>query len=72
MITKKGVKVAQYYTIFNYGPQIQHNNLNLQDIMILAGTGVNLETKTFSPGNKREKFGKETSPYEFLMDKLET
>ena len=60
---KAGTKMAQYYTVFNYGPPIQ---------TIVAGTGTNLSPRLVLPGNSKEKFGTEITPDVLLMDKLET
>ena len=44
MIMKTGMKVAQDYTVFNYGPQIPQNNVKYQGRTIVEGTGVTLAT----------------------------
>ena len=42
MMLKTGIKLAQDYIFSNYVPPIPQNNIKSQDIMIVAGTGVNL------------------------------
>ena len=63
--------MAQYYTVFNYVPPIPQKDINSQDITIVAGSGVNLASKTFLPGNSKEKVGKETPPDELIMNNLD-
>ena len=72
MMLKTGIKVAHDYSIFEYVPPIPHKNVKSQYRTIVSGTGVNLETKNVLPENSKEKVGKETPPYAFLMDNLET
>ena len=49
MMMKTGMRLVQYYIFFFYGPPIPQNNLSSQDIAIVSGIGVNLETTFFSP-----------------------
>ena len=69
---KIGIKMAQDYTVLNLGPPIPKNNINPQYITIVAGTGNNLATIFFLPGNRNDRFGKEPPPDVLLMDNLET
>ena len=72
MMLKIGMKIAQYYSVFNYRPPISHNNVKSQDRSIVAVTGVDLETELFLPDKIKEKVGNEIPPYSLLMDNLET
>ena len=58
MMLKTGMKVEQYYSVFNYRPPISQNKVNFQDRKIVAGTGVNLETKFFLQGTVRRRLGR--------------
>ena len=55
MMSKTGMEVAQYYTVFNYVPQIQHKNLKYQDRTIVDQAGMKPSPKTFLPGHRKEK-----------------
>ena len=60
MMLKTGMKVSQYYTVFNYGPPRPHNNVNFQYITIVAAAGVNLAMIFFfSQGTVRRNLGRE-------------
>ena len=72
MILKKGIEVDQYYTVFNYGHPIPQKEIKSQDRKIVAGPGMKSATKLVLPGNRKEKFGKETSPDEFIRDNVES
>ena len=48
MLLKTGLKVAQYYIIFNYGPPIPQKDLKSQDRTIVADPGMN-PAQVFSP-----------------------
>ena len=48
MMLKTGIKMANYYTVFNYGPLIPQKNIKSQDITIVAGKGNNLAPNLFS------------------------
>ena len=65
MMLKPGMEVAQYDTIFNYGPQRPQKDLKYQDRIILAGPGVNPAPNFFLPGHSKEKVGKET-PHRYV------
>ena len=68
---KTGMEVSQYYTVFNYRPQIPQKELNTQCIKIVAGTGMKPEPKLVPPRHRKEKVGNETPPYALIMDNLE-
>ena len=53
MMLKTGLEVAQYYTVFNYGPTSPHKYLNSQDITIVSGTG--MKQHQFSPLRTRQR-----------------
>ena len=72
MMTKTGMEVSQYYTVFNYGPPIPHKELNHQDITIVAGTGMKPAPQISPPGQSKEKVGKEPPPDALIMDNSET
>ena len=59
IMMKTGMEVAQYYTVFNYGPPIPKQDLNIQDITLVAGPGMNPAQKFVLPEHNKEKFGKE-------------
>ena len=50
------MEVSQYYTIFKYRPLRPQGDLSYQDITIVTGTGVNLETFFFFQGTSRRNF----------------
>ena len=60
IILKTGIEVAQDYTVFDYGSPIPHEDVKSQYRTVVAGPGFNLAPKYFLPGNRKEKFGKET------------
>ena len=45
MMLKTVMEVAQDYTVFDYGPRIPQKDVKSKDRTILAGPGVNPETK---------------------------
>ena len=49
MMLKKVIEMAEYCTVFNYGPQITQRRVKFKDIMILEGKGFNPEQKMISP-----------------------
>ena len=55
MMSKTGMEVAQYYTVFNYVPQIQHKNLKYQDRTIVDQAGMKPAPKCFSQGTEKRK-----------------
>ena len=61
MMLKTGKKVAQNYSVLNYGTSIPRNNAKFQYIMIMAEEGVNLETYFFLPGKNKENLGRKSS-----------
>ena len=65
MMLKTLIKESQYYTTFNYRPPRPQNKVKSQDIMIVAGTGVNLATIFFSQGTVRIKFGRKSPQMRF-------
>ena len=69
---KTVMKVAQYYTVFNYGNPRPQNHINSRDKTIVVGTGNNSSPKFVLTRNSTKKFGKEIPPDAFLMDKSET
>ena len=71
MMMIKGMEVAQYYTVFNYGPPITQKCLKPQDRTIVSLPGMKLVPEFFLPGNSKEKVGKETTPDFSIMDCLE-
>ena len=42
MMLKTGMKMAQYYAVFKYGPLRSQNNIKSQDRMMMAETGTDL------------------------------
>ena len=72
MMTKTGIQVTHYCTVFKYIPPIPYNNANSQDGMIVSGTGVDLAPKFVLSGNSKDKVEKLIPPDELLMDNLET
>ena len=69
MILMIGMKVAQYYNVFNYVPSIPYNNVKYQDRTIVAGIRL-IWHQFFLPGNIKDKFGKDIPPDALLMDYL--
>ena len=61
MMLKTGIEVAQYYTVFIYGPQLPQKDVNYHDRTIVTWPGVNPAPKFVLPGNREDKFGKESS-----------
>ena len=70
MMLKIGLRVAQDYTVFNYGPPSQQKDLNPQDRKILAGTGMKPAQNVL--GIAKRKLGRNPPPYVLIMDNLET
>ena len=50
IILRKGMEVAQYYTVFNYGPPIPHKDLKSQVRTIVAQPGMKPAPKIILPG----------------------
>ena len=72
IMLKTVMEVAQYYNFFNYRNPIPQKYLKSQDRTIVAGPGMNLAPKFVLSGHSKEKVGKETPPYELIIDNLET
>ena len=53
MILKTVMEVAQYYTVFSYGPPIPHNNVNPQVIKIVAQPGMKPAPKFVLTGHSK-------------------
>ena len=60
MMMKTGMQVFQYYTVFNYVPPRPQKYLKTKDRTIVSGPGMKLAPKMVPPGNRKDKFGKET------------
>ena len=69
---KRGMEVAQDYTVFNYERPIPQKYLNPQYRTILAGSGMKPASKYFSQGTAKRKLGRKPPPDALIMDNLET
>ena len=65
MMLKTRMGVAQYYTVFNYGPPRPQKELKYQHRTILAGPGVNQVPDCFSQGISKKFLGS-PSPHRCL------
>ena len=72
MIPITGMKVGQYYTVFNYKPTRPQKNLKPQDRTIVAGIGKKLSPKCILPGHRTEKVRKNYPLDALIIDNLET
>ena len=70
MMLKTGMEVAQYYSVFKYGPPRPQNDINSQDKTIVVGQRVNLAPKFVIRGKSKDKVSKESPPDAFIVDKL--
>ena len=62
MMLKRIMEVAQYYTVFDYGPPSPQKYLKYQFITIVAQPWMNPVPKFVLPGHSKEKTGKEPPP----------
>ena len=59
MMLKTVMEVAQYYTVFDYGPPILQKDLKSQNRKIVEGLGMKPQPKCVLPCHSKEKVGNE-------------
>ena len=72
MMLRIGMEVAQYYTVFNYGPPRPQKDLKYQGKTIVAQSCMKPVPNCVLPGHSKEKIGKEIPPDVLIVDNLET